>query len=216
MHYDTVFFDLDGTISDSVPGIINSIKYALVKAEYPPLTQEQLLSCVGPPLAEHLAYLVGVDDEEGRRLQSLYREYYSVKGIYENSLYDGIRDMLARLFDKGCKMYICTGKPEKFARIVLDHFDISRYFIDVLGTTMDGKHSDKTEALATLLTRCDKGNYLFVGDRKFDVIAAHNNSMPCAGVLWGCGGREELEKSGAEVLAEDAQQLYRYITKGKI
>ena len=172
MFFDTVFFDLDGTLSDSAPGIINSIRYALEKAEYPPLTDEQLLSCVGPPLAAHLAYLVGVDMEEGKRLQSLYREYYSVKGIYENSLYDGVKDMLSRLFDAGCKMYICTGKPEKFARIVLEYFDIAKYFTDVLGTSMDGKHSDKSEALATLLTRCDKGNYLFVGDREFDVIAA--------------------------------------------
>lgn len=216
MFFDTVFFDLDGTLSDSAPGIINSIRYALEKAEYPPLTHEQLLSCVGPPLAAHLAYLVGVSAEEGKRLQSLYREYYAVKGIYENSLYSGVKQMLQQLFDKGCKMYICTGKPEKFARIVLDYFDISKYFIGVLGTSMDGKHSDKSEALATLLEGCDKGNYLFVGDREFDVIAARNNSMPCAGVLWGCGSREELEKSGASVLVKDADQLMQYIEKGSL
>ncbi len=216
MFFDTVFFDLDGTLSDSAPGIMNSIRYALEKAGYPPLTDQQLRSCVGPPLAAHLAHLVGVSAEEGKRLQSLYREYYSVKGIYENSLYDGVKDMLDRLYGMGCKMYICTGKPEKFARIVLEYFDIAKYFTDVLGTSMDGKYSDKSQALATLLERCEKGNYLFVGDREFDVVAARNNHMPCAGVLWGCGSRDELEKSGATVLVKDADRLMQYIIKGSI
>ena len=138
MFYDTAFFDLDGTLTDSVPGIVNSVKYALEKGGYPPLTQAQLRSCVGPPLREQFMKLLNADEAESTRLLGLYREYFSVRGIYENSLYDGIYDMLERLCAQGLRMVLCTGKPEKFARIVLEHFKIDEFFCDVLGPTMDG------------------------------------------------------------------------------
>lgn len=144
---------MDGTLTDSVPGIVNSVKYALEKGGYPPLTRAQLRSCVGPPLREQFMKLLNADEAESARLLGLYREYFSVRGIYENSLYDGIYDMLERLCAQGLRMVLCTGKPEKFARIVLEHFKIDKFFRDVLGPTMEGKYDDKAQGLAVLLAR---------------------------------------------------------------
>ena len=215
MFYDTVFFDLDGTLTDSVPGIMNSVRYALEKGGYPPLDEAALRSCVGPPLADQFVKLLGVSREESLRLLELYREYFAVKGIYENSLYDGIYGLLERLSGDGCRLVLCTGKPEKFARIVLEYFKIDGFFCDVLGPTMDGKYNDKAESLAVLLARSGGRHNVFVGDRMFDAEAARKNGIECIGVLWGCGSERELRESGAGFIACNVGELERLIRTGK-
>lgn len=214
MFYDTAFFDLDGTLTDSVPGIVNSVKYALEKGGYPTLTRAQLRSCVGPPLREQFMKLLNADEAESTRLLGLYREYFSVRGIYENSLYDGIYDMLERLCAEGLRMVLCTGKPEKFARIVLEHFKIDKFFCDVLGPTMDGKYDDKAQGLAVLLARSGGKKNVFIGDRCFDADAARANGIPCIGVLWGCGSREELKEHGVCMLAHTPNELEELLRRG--
>ena len=89
MKYKTIFFDLDGTITDSAPGIMNSIKYALEKNHLPMLSEEQLRSFIGPPLRGQFCKVCGLADEESARMVEDYREYYRDKGIFENNVYVG-------------------------------------------------------------------------------------------------------------------------------
>ena len=108
MKYKTIFFDLDGTITDSAPGIMNSIKYALEKNHLPMLSEEQLRSFIGPPLRGQFCKVCGLADEESARMVEDYREYYRDKGIFENNVYDGVIEMLDKLRKKGFRLAIAT------------------------------------------------------------------------------------------------------------
>lgn len=208
MQYNTIIFDLDGTLTDSAPGIMNSIAYALQKGGYAPFSAAQLRSCIGPPLAEQFQLILGVSEAESQRLLGLYREYFAVKGIYENALYPGIKQLMERLYKSNVCLMLCTGKPEHFARVILENFEIAQYFTDVLGPTLDGKYLDKAEGLKALLERNNNlGQLLFVGDRKFDILAAKGSAMESAGVLWGYGTREELASYGADYILTSVAQL---------
>lgn len=205
--FETVILDLDGTLTDSAPGIINSIKYAVKKLGYRELTMPELRSCVGPPLAEHIMEILDISAEESLEFLKAYREYFAQKGIYENDVYPLIPEMLSQLRKMQLRLMLCTGKPEPYAREVLRHFSLIDYFEDILGPTFDGKYNDKAEGLAELLKRSGAKNCLMAGDRKYDIIAAKANGVMSAGVLWGYGTREELTKYGADYIIASPYEL---------
>lgn len=207
MRFNKIVFDLDGTLTDSAPGIINSIKYAIGKLGYRELSNSELQSCVGPPLAEHIMELMGISEPQSLEFLRVYREYFAVKGIYENNIYAGIPCMLEELKAAGIRLMLCTGKPEPFAREVLRYFQLADYFDDILGPTFEGKYNDKAEGLAELLRRSGAGDCLMVGDRKYDIIAAKACGIPSAGVLWGYGSEQELTEYGADYLVHTASEL---------
>ena len=128
MKYKTAIFDLDGTITDSGPGIMNSIRYALKKRGLPELPEEELRRFIGPPLKEQFQSVFGLTEEESVQMTEDYREYYSEKGIFENSVYDGVPKMLERLRTSGVRVLMATAKPEYYAMIIVDHFDFAKYF----------------------------------------------------------------------------------------
>ena len=123
----TVLFDLDGTITDSGPGIMNGVRYALKKAGMREASEEELRSFIGPPLKEQFRDFCGITDEEAAEMVRLYREYYTEKGIFENAVYDGVISMLSQLKAAGLQILLATSKPEKFAKIIAEHFDFARY-----------------------------------------------------------------------------------------
>ena len=209
--FDTIIFDLDGTLTDSAPGIINSIKYASAKLGYRELTAPELRSCVGPPLAEHIMGILGLSQEESLEFLKAYREYFAQKGIYENNVYHNVPAMLAEVREMGVRLMLCTGKPEPYAREVLRYFELLDYFEDVLGPTFEGKYNDKAEGLAELLRRSHAVNCVMAGDRKYDIIAAKANGVASVGVLWGYGSREELKASGADYILDSPKQLVELI-----
>ena len=116
MKYDTVFFDLDGTIDDSAPGIVASVRYALAKMGEPDRAPEELLCFIGPPLVVSFKTFFGLDDENADRGVAYYREYYKDKGIFEGYVYNGIEDTLKRLKASGKRVMVATSKPEEFAK----------------------------------------------------------------------------------------------------
>ena len=209
--FEAVIFDLDGTLTESAPGIVNSIRYALKKAGLPPLSEAELLTCVGPPLSEQLMALLHISSQEALALLPLYREYFIRKGMFENRPYDGIAELLGSLHAAGMPMMVCTGKPEPFAKTILEHFELESFFCDCIGSTLDGRLKDKEEALAILLKRNGARRALMIGDRKYDVEAASANGIPCAGVLWGYGSQEELEQAGADYLCRTPEELRKLI-----
>ncbi|MBO7365027.1 MAG: HAD hydrolase-like protein [Lachnospiraceae bacterium] len=203
--------DLDGTVTDSSPGIINSVLYALSRMGIREEDREKLKAFVGPPLSESFGTLYGMGAEEAARAISLYRAYYAPKGIYENAVYEGVPAMLEALRAAGKKVVLVTSKPELFAVRILEHFGLSGLFDGVYGATMDEvTRSEKIDVMRYAMRDLgirDPGEAVMAGDRKYDVEAANALGIPSVGVLYGYGSREELERAGAAFLAESPEAL---------
>ncbi len=204
-----LFFDLDGTLTDSGPGILASVAYALRKLGVEPPEPEKLRPFIGPPLLWSFAHFCGFDEEKSREGVRLYREYFTAGGMFENSVYPGIPEAMERLRAAGFRMAVATSKPEPFSRQIISHFRLEGYFEAVCGATMDETRTEKADviryALATLGAAPEES--LMVGDREHDVLGAKTVGLPCLGALWGYGGREELTKAGASALAETPEEM---------
>lgn len=216
MRYSTILFDLDGTLTDPAEGIVNSILYALEKMGIEETDREKLLPFIGPPLAESFRVYYGFSQDEATRAVTYYREYYADKGIFENRLYPGIPEFLAALNQAGATVALATSKPEVYAEQILQHFGIASQFDFIGGSLLNGQRVQKGEVIAYVLSALparSENSVLMVGDRKHDVIGARENGLPCAGVLFGYGGREELTEAGAVYLADSVHALWNWMDK---
>lgn len=208
--YRTIFFDLDGTLTDSGPGILNSVRYALQRLGCPVPGPEVLNRFIGPPLLDSFRTYCGLGEEAARRGTQYYREYFRDKGIFENSVYEGIPALLADLRAAGKTVAVATSKPEEFARRILEHFGLIGYFDYVAGATMDETRLTKSAVLAYALEAMgitDKADVVMVGDREHDVLGAQAVGLDCIGVLYGYGDRAEHEAAGATAIADDVAAL---------
>lgn len=211
--YDTFFFDLDGTITDSSLGITNSAMYALKKYGIEEKNREKLYKFIGPPLTVSFREFYGFSEERCLEAVGYYREYYKDKGIFENRVYDGFEDVVKRLKENGKRLVVATSKPEPFARRIIEHFGLVQYFDYVAGMELDGGRGTKAEVIEYAIHMCeveDKSKVLMVGDREHDVIGAGEAGIDCLGVLYGFGTREELEMAGADYIAETVEGILEY------
>jgi len=195
-----ILFDLDGTLTDSKPGILKAVQYA---AKYfgIDIKDNELDSYsyfVGPPLRESMKINFGFDDEKAELGVAKFREYYIPKGIYENSVYPGIDNLLKKLKDSGKTLILATSKVEAQARTVLEHFDILKYFDFTAGCEVDGRRSKKDEVIEYclehfgILSDEEKAQAVMIGDRNHDIIGAGKNGIESIGVLYGYGSVEEI------------------------
>lgn len=200
----SVFFDLDGTISNSFEGISGGILYALETLGVPAPPRESLRCFVGPPLHDGFRDMFGFDDETVSEAVRLYREYYPRKGIYEQTPIDGASELLKELQALGIKISLATSKPQEFSEKIIRIFGFENYFDGVFGASFDGTLSAKADIIALALRRTGSlpENTLMIGDRFYDVEGAHACGVRCAGVLCGFGTREELFGCGADFIAE--------------
>jgi phosphoglycolate phosphatase len=127
----TIYFDLDGTLTDPKLGITRSIQYALSKLDRPPPPEVELTWCIGPPLRAILKTLLGTDELAGKAL-SLYRERFADIGILENEIYPGIENTLSTLAKSGRRLFVATSEPSVYAKRVIGHFKLTAYFERVL------------------------------------------------------------------------------------
>lgn len=213
--YDTFFFDLDGTITDSSLGITNSVMYALKKFGIEETDRTKLYKFIGPPLTFSFREYYGFSEEQALEGVRFYREYYQEKGIFENRVYAGFEKMLMTLKKAGKKLVVATSKPEPYARKIIEYFKLDSYFDYVAGMELDGGRGTKTEVIRYALEVCgieDKSAVLMVGDREHDVIGAKEAGIDCLGVLYGFGGREELEEAGATYIVETVEDILQFST----
>ncbi len=205
---DTIFFDLDGTLTDPKIGITGSIQYALGRLGVPVPSQDELTWCIGPPLRASFVALLGGEEHADRGVE-LYRERFGTIGLFENTLYDGIVPVLAALHESGRTLYVATSKPHVFADRIVDHFALRRYFARVFGSELDGTRVDKSDLLRYALseTATDPARAIMIGDRKHDVIGAANNGIAAIGVIYGYGGRTELTEAGAKHLVTTPAEI---------
>ncbi len=205
-----IFFDLDGTLTDPALGITNSLIYALEKFGMHVKSREELYKFIGPPLADMMMREFGFSKEKAQEGVANYREYFRDKGIFENTVYDGIPQMLSSLQECGYKLALATSKPEEFAKQILDHFDLSKYFYFVGGSDMGEKRSTKDAVITYVLESLhitDPQKCIMVGDREHDVLGAKKCGMDCIGVLFGYGSKEELTAAGAIGIADSVSDL---------
>lgn len=210
MNYEYILFDLDGTLTDSGVGITNAVMYALQKFGIQILNRSELYKFIGPPLGQSFKNYYGFSEEETEKAVEYYREYYKDKGLFENFPYDGIEELLKTLKDKGKILLVATSKPEVFARRILEHFNMAKYFNFIGGSDMDGTRSQKAEVINYVLESSnilDLSKAIMVGDREHDIIGAKKAGISSIGVLFGYGDREELEIAGADFIAATVEGI---------
>ena len=211
--YNLALFDLDGTLVDSEAGILNSMNYALdyfgIKAD-----SDALSKFIGPPIRDSFKALHGFNPEKTEKAVAKYREYFATKGMFEAKIYPGIIPLLESLKGNGIKMAVATSKVGAYAEKILHHFNISQYFSLIVGSEMDGTRSDKAEIIDCALNTLDgsrKMKTVMIGDRKHDIIGATAHGIDSIGVLWGYGGRAELETAGATKIVNSTKELQHII-----
>ncbi len=212
--YDVILFDLDGTLTDSGPGITNSVAYSLKKYGIEVTDRTELYKFIGPPLKESFEKYYGFSEEDSRKAVEYYREYYTDKGIFENAVYEGIEELLREIRKSGKKAVVATSKPEIFAKRILVHFDLAKYFEHIVGANMDETRTKKDEVISCVLQSLaisDRSNVLMIGDRKHDILGAKKNGIASLGVLFGFGDYEELEKAGANYIVKNVKDIYPII-----
>ena len=210
MNYTHAFFDLDGTLTDSAPGIINSVCYALRKLGIEPPAKESLTCFIGPPLAWSFSTYFRMSEEESRRAVDAYREYYRAGGMLENNVYDGVSELLKRLTEAGIVCVVATSKPHIFANRILKHFSLDGYFKLVAGPELDGTRGEKHEVIAYAMEQLGlpaDTRILMIGDREHDVHGAKLCGIDSAGVLWGFGSEQELRSAGATHVCATTDEL---------
>lgn len=214
MNYDLILFDLDGTLSDSGPGIMQSVKYALAKFGIAEENETVLRAFVGPPLLASFNRFYGFDREKGWKALEYYREDYVQSGIYNNVPYPGIEELLTELKKKGLKTAVATGKPVPMAEEVLRYFGWSALFDMVGGATMDESRVEKNDIIRYVLDSLgitDLSRVLMVGDRNNDILGAKALGIPSCGVTYGYGPREELTGAGADYIIDTPAELLRLL-----
>lgn len=206
----TLFFDLDGTLTDSKPGITRCIRHALTTLGHAAPPEEELGWCVGPPLSASFARLLATDDPALLdRALVLYRERFGTVGMFENTLYPGVADTLRALHAAGFRLFVVTAKPHVYARPIVAHFGLADVFEAVHGSELDGTRGDKGELIAHVLRThaLDPARVLMIGDREHDMAGAARNGVATIGALWGYGGEQELRLHGARQLAPGMEAL---------
>ncbi len=208
--YDVLLFDLDGTLTDTGPGIRNSVAYALEKQNIKVADKNELNKFVGPPLIDSFKIFYGMNMEQANKAVTDYRSIYSEKGIYENEIYPGMRELLSSLFQSGKTLIVATSKPEKFARFIIEDLGLGEYFKYIAGADMEGQRNKKSKVIEYALHICeikDRSRVVMIGDTKFDIIGAGECGIDSIGVLYGYGCEAELQ--GATNIARNVKELYK-------
>ena len=195
----TVLFDLDGTLSDSAPGILGALRASFAEAGLDWVDAETARSLLGPPFWHSLPPLVGEDRVD--QVVAAYRRHYVEGGaMFDTARYDGVLETLQALADRGYRLAVATSKPEPHARRIVEHLELAGFFETVCGDTLDGGRGSKALVVGEALRRLDgpdPSTVLMVGDRSHDVLGAAAHGLDCAGALWGYGTAAELTAAGA-------------------
>ena len=212
--YNTVLFDLDGTLTDPAIGITNSVAHALKRWGIDIPDRAELYKFIGPPLVDSFCKYYGFSREDGELSVKYYREYFADKGLFENSVYEGVPQMLEELKCRGKRLIVATSKPEVFSDKILRYFELDGYFDFLAGATLDSSRVKKADVIAHALKCCnitDLSSVVMVGDREHDVLGAAHFGIDSIGVLYGYGDRTELVKAGATFIAPTVNDILNFI-----
>ena len=212
-----ILFDLDGTLTDPFLGITRSVAYSLKSFGIEVDDLETLKPFIGPPLDVSFREYYHMGEAQSWKAVEKYREYFSKKGLFENKVYEGMEDFLQSLLNMDMKLYVCTSKPEVFAKEILDHFSLTPYFTGIYGATLDGSLKNKGDVIAHCIKQeqLNIQDCMMVGDRQHDIVGAHQNQIPCICVLYGYGSLEEFQEYHCDYIAKDLIELKKIIEEWK-
>ena len=204
-----LLFDLDGTLTDPAEGITRSVQYALTFFGIRVDDLTTLYHFIGPPLRGTFMEDYGFSPAQAEEAVKKYRERFVPVGIFENKLYDGMTETLGALKEAGKQLFVASAKPERFVRMVTDHFGLTPYFSGITGSYEDGRLSGKTEIIETVLHdfAIEPASAAMIGDRKYDISGALLNGVEPVGVLYGYGDTAELTGAGAVTLVRSPREL---------
>ncbi|WP_159723219.1 HAD-IA family hydrolase [Enterococcus sp. CSURQ0835] len=209
----TIFFDLDGTLTDSSEGIIESMKYMIKEMGFEPLSDLTLYSFIGPPIVESLKKTYGIDEAKAREATKVYRDYFKKAGLMKLTVYPGVEAMLATLAQTH-HLGVATSKPEVFATEILENLNMSHYFTKICGADPKQHREDKTTILRYALELLPQNEtMIMVGDRKYDITGANKNGIKSLGVSYGFGSVDELKAAGADLIVGHASEIPNAVEK---
>ncbi|MGX8701276.1 HAD hydrolase-like protein [Caproiciproducens sp.] len=213
--YDLIIFDLDGTLTNSEPGITGTVKYTLEKMGRPVPDISILRKFIGPPQWHSYIRYCGMTDEQATEAVKIYRSKYNVSGAFQNKPYPGMIDFLEELRANGATLAVATTKPAKITGRVLDYFDMTKYFAHVSGPDDSERSGDKSILIDSCLNACHvkPDRAVMVGDTVYDTAGARNSGTGFIGVLYGFGTREEMQAEGGSVFARDIGELRSMLLK---
>lgn len=209
-HFSHILFDLDGTLTDPRLGIGNSLKYALRQMQIDGYSEEILNRFVGPPLQEGFKNLFGLNERNTNLAVEHFRTYFGEKGLYENQPYAGITELLEELHLSGKRVYVVTSKLEKYAKIIIRHFEFDRYIDDLQGAEYSGKHSGKGQLIGELMERnrfLPSSSVVMIGDTHYDIIGAKEQNISSIAVGYGFGTQETLSSCNPDFMAGSVDEL---------
>ena len=216
MKYNDILFDLDGTLTDPFEGITRSVQISLRHFGIVVEDRNELKCFIGPPLWESYMKYYNLSKEDADIAVKKYREYFSVSGLFENEVYNGIRKLLKELKRNNLRLCVATSKPAVFSQKILDKFELSEYFDFLSGSELSGERVKKADVIEYALSNlgiCDRSKVLMIGDRHHDIDGAKACGIDSCGVLWGYGTEDELERAGADYIAEDLESLKNIILR---
>lgn len=222
-----ILLDLDGTLTDSSEGITKSVQYALEKMGITENDMAVLKRYIGPPLNESFTRFHGLSDEDSLKAVAYYRERYADTGLYENKLFDGIKEFLEGLKKEGYIVALATCKPEIYVPTILKHFDIEQYFDVAVGSELEGgkrRHKDDVieEVISQIIKLKDipatdiydvKADAIMIGDRKDDVLGAKDAGIESIGLRYGFAEADELENAGADYILENVEDILPFLNQ---
>lgn len=224
MKYKYLLFDLDGTLTDPKEGITTSVQYALRAFGIDEPDLDKLTPFIGPPLRESFMRFYGFGEEQTKEAIEKYREWFRPKGIFQNSIYPGMKEMLEKLEKSGKVLAVASSKPQVFVEQVLRHFEIYRYFRVIVGSELDGRRDTKEEVVAEALRQLEKEGLgrnegsgeeqrgaVMIGDRKFDIAGGKEHGLATVGVTFGYAEEGELEAAGADFIVHTVEELGRLL-----
>lgn len=210
MEIKAVLFDLDGTLIDSSQGIIRSVRYALSHFGMEEKDTDSLYSFIGPPLSDSFQRQYGFSREKALEAVEVYRERYNKTGIFECSLYPGVKACICALKEKGYRIGMASSKPELSCRRILAHFGILELFDEVVGATFDGKRDRKEDVLKEVFRRWEdlsSAQMILIGDTVFDAEGAQAVGMPCIAVTYGFGNILQMKETGVTGICKKIEEL---------
>lgn len=210
--YTRVMFDLDGTVIDSKQGIFNGLYYAFERYKITPPDETFMAQFIGPSIAASFINLMGFTPEKAEEATACYREYYSTKGIFECSLYDGIVGLCASLQARGVEVALATKKPEPYAVNILNNLNISRYFDSICGSDPTEIHDSKAHIIARAAGN-NKDSALMVGDSRYDIIGSNEAGIDSVGVKYGFGAPNDFVDYPPTYIAETMDDLAALLYK---
>ena len=205
-----ILFDLDGTLTNPRQGIGNSLKYALRQMHIDGYSDDILERFIGPPLQHGFKSLFGLNERNTGLAVEHFRTYFGDKGWCENEPFQGILELLEELHLSGKRIYVVTSKLEKYAKMIVQHFEFDRYIDDLIGAEATGIHSGKGQLIVEILERnriSASPSIVMVGDTHYDMVGGKENEISTIGVTYGFGTRETLTECNPDYLVDSVDEL---------